>query len=106
LFGGSIALGFECLHFAEEFAALLVKPQQLVHMRFIPCPAAGQSATHQIGLFAEQFDVEHRRIIGTRETRASGIEIEEMLNNPFGYGIGAGWKTISMAAWPLCTFTR
>jgi hypothetical protein len=51
---------------AQQLAALFVAREHLINAGLIPCPARCQSLAHEIRPFANQFDIEHRRIIGTR----------------------------------------
>ena len=52
------------------FAALIVEAENLVHEFLVPAVARGKALPDQVGLVPEEFNVEHRRIIGTK-TRAA-----------------------------------
>ena len=63
LLGHALALGLERFDLAQQLAPQLVAREHLVNAGLIPCPARRQALAHEIRLFANQFDVEHRRII-------------------------------------------
>jgi hypothetical protein len=63
--------GLERFHFREDFPPLLVQFEQFVNLRLVPCPARGETLADKIGLFADQFDVEHGAIIETKPPTAS-----------------------------------
>ena len=64
LLGDAIAGGFPLLGLRQQLAALLVERKNLVNFGLIPRPPRGQALADQVGLFANQFDIKHRRIIG------------------------------------------
>jgi hypothetical protein len=66
LLGHPLALGLERFDLAQQLASQLVALEHLVDVGLIPCPARRQPLAHEIRAFANQFDIEHRRIIGTR----------------------------------------
>ena len=69
-FGHALALGLERFDLAQQLAPLLVQLEQLVNAGLIPCPARRQALAHKIRPFTNQFDVEHRRIIGATRLAA------------------------------------
>ena len=71
--GNAVALGLEGLDFREQFAALLVVLQQIVNPGFSsPPPRVARRWRTLVRMFAHEFDVEHRGIIGSGAVRASG----------------------------------
>jgi len=64
LFGHALAPGLKPLDLAQQLASQLVALQHLVNAGPRPLPARRQALAHGIWPFANQFDVEHRRIIG------------------------------------------
>ena len=71
LFRHALALGLKRFDLAQQLAPLLVQLQQFVNAGLIPCPARRQALAHKIRPFTNQFDVEHRRIIGATSSAAS-----------------------------------
>ena len=59
--GHFVALRFKRFDFGEEFATLLVRLQDFLNERFVPCPAGGEALTYKIRLLANQFNVQHAR---------------------------------------------
>ena len=66
----AIPLRLQAFDFREQFATPIVQLQKRINFNLIPCPAAGQSFPDKIRLFANQFDVQHRGIIGRPRLRA------------------------------------
>jgi len=66
----AVALGLEHFDLGQELASLLVEFEQFVNVSFIPCPARGESLADKIRLVANQFNVEHREIIGVKSSAA------------------------------------
>ena len=52
-------------------ATLLIELEQFIHPRFVVSTARGQSLPHEIRLLTNQFNIEHRRIIGADQFAAS-----------------------------------
>ncbi len=69
--GNPVAQGFELFGFCQQFPPLLIEAKKLVDLGLIPSPPRRQPFPHQVRFFANQFDVQHRRIIGRRLRRAS-----------------------------------
>src|SRR2546423_4244414 len=49
---------------------MLVEFEDVLDLGLLPCPARAQPLAHEIGPIPNQFDVEHRRIIGMTPNRA------------------------------------
>src|SRR5215831_1054634 len=60
----SIALCFQRFDLSEQLSPLLIESNYLIDPGLISSPAGGETLTNKIRLLANQFDVEHRRIIG------------------------------------------
>ena len=68
-FGGPITGGFELLDFAQDFSPLFIEFQKLVDFRLVVAAAGGKAFPNEFGFFTYQFDIEHRRIIETRNAK-------------------------------------
>jgi hypothetical protein len=49
---------------------LLIELEDFVNLRFVSYPARGEALADKIGFFADQFDVEHMRIIEIKSVAA------------------------------------
>ena len=68
--GRAVALGLERFNLGECLASYFVGPENSDNISFIPCPARGESLADKVRLVANQFNVEHREIIGVKLSAA------------------------------------
>ena len=59
-------------HLRQDLSSLLIQAEDLINLRLVMAAARGQAFPDEIGFFANQFDIEHRRIIETGNSTASG----------------------------------
>jgi hypothetical protein len=55
---------------SERFTPQFVSMKNSINQNFIPCPARGESLADKVRLVANQFNVEHREIIGVKLSAA------------------------------------
>ena len=72
LLGDGIARGLEFFHLGQALAPPLVQGQHFADLLFLMAVARGQALADKIGLFANQSNIEHRRIIKIEGLTASG----------------------------------
>lgn len=61
LLGDTVAPRLQLLHFGQPLAPLLVERERLGDFRLVAGPARGETFVDEIGLFPDDFDVEHGR---------------------------------------------
>ncbi len=69
-FDARLRWALSVFNLGKQLAPLLIKFEQLVNVNFIPCPARGETLADKIRLIANQFNVEHREIIGVKSSAA------------------------------------
>jgi hypothetical protein len=97
--GGAIPLGVEILDFREDFPPLLVELGQFVNLGVIPRSARGKASARKIRLVTNQFDAEHRQIIGAKPTTAR--RKAELASDQLARGAGRRGKDFQKCEWRI-----
>ncbi len=77
LLGNAIAAGLELFDLRQDFSPLLIQAEELINLGLVIAAARRQAFPDEIGLFTNQFDIEHRRNIGCKTGFATPLFLSD-----------------------------